>query len=457
MISRALESLGLRPLSEQRPLTANWRIFRALVVVGACSTIAKLAATGKEIAVAGWFGRNDDLDAFLVAMILPTTVVGLLASSFSGSISPSYIKIREMQGVAAAQELFSSIQLASFVLLIGIFLLLAATAPYYLPILASGFNSEKLRLTLRLSYVVLPFLILSGVEAVWSAILNAGEKFALPAVIPVVTPLITVVFLLGLGRIWGVYALATGVVAGAFVELIILAFAMRAHGIRLRPRWYGVSSELLHVMRQYAPLAVSALIMSASFLINQSMAAMLKGGSVSALSYGNKIINVVTTLTSAAIYTAILPYFSQMVARKDWSACRRTVKVYSGLILAATIPLTLGLILASRPLVRVLYQRGAFTETDTAVVSTVQICFAIMIPFYTWATLFVRLLSSLTRNHILAYGAAINITLNVILNLLLMRRLGVAGIALATSIVSIFTCMFAGFFALKALRQEEQG
>src|SRR5437879_12435763 len=113
IVSKALETIGLRPASPGRPLTANWKILRAVVIVGACSGVAKLAATAKELAVANWFGRGDALDAFLIAMILPLTITGLLAASFNGAMIPPSIQTRERSGPEAAAELLSRVKLVT--------------------------------------------------------------------------------------------------------------------------------------------------------------------------------------------------------------------------------------------------------------------------------------------------------------------------------------------------------
>lgn len=455
IVFQVLESIGVLPASKERPLTANWKIFRAAVVIGAWSVVAKLAATGKELAVAAWFGRGDSLDAFLIAMILPATVVGLVAGSFSGALIPTYIHVRENQGQKAAEKLFSNVQILSLTLLVVVTIVMGLGASYYLPLLGSGFGSAKLLLTRRLLYLLLPFLILSGTLAVWSSILNAGERFTLPALTPIVTPLVVILTLLILGRAGGIFAVAVGTIAGSLLEVTLLGWAISAQGISLIPRWYGFSPELRLVLRQYGPMTAAALLMGTSPIIDQAMAAMLKGGSVAALSYGNKIVTTIAFLCSAALSTAILPYLSQMVTKKDWSGCRRTLRVYSRLVLSVTIPIAIGLIVCSRPIVRLLYQRGAFTASDTEVVSAVQIFFALLIPFYTWAALFVRLLSSLHRNDLLAYGSVLNVCLNILFNFILMRRFGVAGIALSTSLVYLISCVFLGYWALKLLRLEE--
>jgi putative peptidoglycan lipid II flippase len=96
----------------------------------------------------------------------------------------------------------------------------------------------------------------------------------------------------------------------------------------------------------------------------------------------------------------------------------------------------------SRPLITLLFQRGAFTNADTELVSRIQICYLIQVPFYILSLLFVKFLSAAKRNDVLMYGAVISLILDVILNLLLMREWGVAGIAISTSCVYAVSCFY---------------
>src|SRR5204862_2853758 len=135
----------------------------------------------------------------------------------------------------------------------------------------------------------------------------------------------------------------------------------RREGIPVLPRWGSVTPELRRVAAQYAPMVAGAALTSSSWAIGQAMAAMLPAGSVASLNYGNKVVGMGTEIGSMALATAVLPHFSVMVARRDWSAIRKTVRVYVRLIVLAAVPATVTLILLSKSLVRILYQRGAFT------------------------------------------------------------------------------------------------
>ena len=116
------------------------------------------------------------------------------------------------------------------------------------------------------------------------------------------------------------------------------------------------------------------------------------------------------------------------------------MKTYSALIFLVTVPITIGLVLFSHPLVRILFERGAFSAEDTKVVSGVQTFLSMQIPFYMLGTFGVRLLSALKKNVILAVISGVNAALNITLNYVLMRSMGVAGIALSTSLVYLLSC-----------------
>ncbi len=201
------------------------------------------------------------------------------------------------------------------------------------------------------------------------------------------------------------------------------------------------------------PMLAGGFLMGSTSVVDQSMAAMLPGGSVAALSYAGKIVGLILAIGATALSTAALPYFSQMVAQNDWAGCRHTLKRYSVLIFVTTVPLTLALMAFSRPLVRLVFQRGAFTAADTDLVSWVQICYSIQIPFYIGSMLFVRFLSSIRRNDVMMYGSGISLILDVSLNLVLMRVWGIAGIALSTSLVYVAAFLFLGACSVRLLGQ----
>nr|WP_242037218.1 lipid II flippase MurJ [Coleofasciculus sp. FACHB-125] len=434
--------------------STNRQIFGAAVTVALMTALVKVAAAGKELVVAWKFGTGDELDAFLIALLVPSFIINVVAGSFNAALIPTYIQVREKEGVEAAQKLFSGVIVWSLGLLLITTILMVVTAPLYLPWIARGFSREKLDLTFRLLWVIAPVVLLDGLVVIWVALLNAGERFALAALSPIITPVISVIFLLVCSS-WGIFALAGGLLCGAVLEMVVMGVALKRQGISLRPRWYGFDPHLRQVAGQYVPMIAGAFLMSSTNLVDQSMAAMLSPGSVAALNYGNRVIAFPIGLMATGLGTAVIPYFSKKVACEDWTGVRYTLKRYICLIITITVPLTGFLFFFSETIIQVLFQRGSFTHEATRLVAQVQAFYALQIPFYLTGILLVRLLSSLLSNHILLGGAIINLTTNVLFNFIFMRKIGLPGIALSTSCVYLISLVFLMRYYLYKMKKIE--
>ncbi len=442
--------LEVKPNSMSGPLgrglgavtsAVNLKIFRAVTILSGLSGVVLAATTVRELVVANYFGRSDALDAYVTAYVLPLFIVNLVSKSFDVAVIPTFVEVRESEGAEVAQRLFSGALVWSLALLVTIAVLLAAFAPYYLPWLASGFSSSKLLLTRKLLYFMLPLIVMSAVTVNGTALLNVGERFAMPALLPVLPPIGGLLCLIEFGKRWGIYSLAAGTVTGTALQAASLVVLARSHGVSLRPCWHGLDPKLRQVIGQYIPMVAGALLMGTTELVDQAMAAMLQPGSVAALGYARKIVNVLVVVGAIPLGAATLPYFSDMVAKRAWDACRHTLRTYTGLIFLVTVPITAGMVVFARPLVRILFQRGAFTAMDTTVVSHTEAWLALQVPFYLAGNMAVRLISALKRNGVLMLIAAVNTVLNAVLNWVLMKRYGVAGIALSTSIVYLVSCV----------------
>jgi putative peptidoglycan lipid II flippase len=418
----------------------NRQIFTATIIIGLLTGLSKFASVGKELVVAWRFGTGDEIDSFVMALVVPFFVTTVVANSLSTALIPTYIKVRE-ESPKAAQQLFAGIMTRAIGLLIVVTIAVAFTASLYLPIMASGFSAAKLDLTNRLLWSVSPTILLYGIVNILAGVMNAGEKFALAALTPVLAPLATVMMLLAFPD-WGIYALAGGMICGSLSEMIVLGIALHRQGINLKPQWLKSDANLELVIKEYFPVIVGSFLMCSTNLVDQSMAGMLSPGSVAALGYANRVIALPLSLVTLALGTAVVPYFSQTIARKDWRKIDHTFKYYLRLIFITMIPLTILFILASKLIVQVLFERGSFTPENTQLVSQIQILYALEIPFFIASIFVVRLINSIGINHYLAWGSAINLIANIIGNYVFSIWLGVAGLALSTSLVHFISFVF---------------
>jgi putative peptidoglycan lipid II flippase len=436
-----------------RGSSVNRRIFRAATSVAAVGIVVKIMATGKEIAVAGVYGRSDAMDAFLAAALIPSLLINLISESMNQALVPTLIRVREQEGQERAQELLSSSMLWMCVLLAAASAAMALAARGFFPLIASHFPANKLELAIRIFYALLPVVLITGIATNCTAVLNTFERFALPALAPVVISVAIILGALLLGGRLGIWAMVYSMLAGSALHAAIVAWMMDAHGYRFRLRWHGMTDAASEVVHQYGPMLLSAVVASGGLLVDQAMAAMLPAGSVSALVYANRFVSVVLTLLAGAFSTAVVPYLSRMIAHRDWARCRHTLRTWARLTALVSAPIAVLLIAGAHLLIQVTLQHGAFGQADTAVVTKVLAMYAIQIPFFACSRVFYRFIVAMRRTDLIFYCGTINLGLDVVLNLVLMRWFGVAGIALATSLWTVSTFIFLWYWSSRLLAE----
>jgi putative peptidoglycan lipid II flippase len=437
------DSVADRPIVESIRATTGL-LLAAATRIASVTLLVKGAALAKDVAVAWNFGTGDSIDAFVIAAAVASFVSVIIGGSLQTAFMPSYIRIRQHQGPAAAQALLSSMGARSICLLTLVAIFTLAAAPWYLPVLARGFDQAKLRLTFTLLVIMMPAGALTGVGFLWTAVLNASGRFALPALAPLMTPLLTLGMLV-VGSSWGVLVLAAAYLVGALLEITLLGALVSGLGIRLALRWQRPGPEVRLVWLQFLPMIGASCLMGGTNLVDQGMAASLGGGSVAALAYGYKVVAALLTL-AAGVWTAALPFFSTLVARRDWKALQGILLRSLAFIFAGTIPLAGLLFIGSRLIVQTVFQRGAFSVEDTDIVATVLSFYALQIPAYVGGIVVMRLISAMGRNHLLTWLFGMNLLVDVVLNYLFMHWFGVAGIALSSACV--YTVSFLIVFAM---------
>jgi putative peptidoglycan lipid II flippase len=328
---------------------------------------------------------------------------------------------------------------------------MALAARGLFPLIASHFPPEKMELAIRLFYALLPVVLITGIATNCTAVLNTFDRFAWPALAPVATPVLIILGALTLSGRYGIWAMVYSTLAGALVHAGAVAWMMDARGYRFRLWWHGATEATREVAQQYGPVLLSGVAASGGLLVDQSMAAMLPAGSVSALAYANRFVSVVVTLLAGAVSSAVVPHFSRMIAHCDWTGCRTTLRTWVRLTLLISTPIALALIAGSHWLIRLTYQHGVFGPHDTALVTPVLAMYAVQIPFFVSSRVFYRFLVAMRRTDLIFYCGALNLALDIILNLVLMRWFGVAGIALATSLWTISTFVFLWYWSRKLL------
>jgi peptidoglycan biosynthesis protein MviN/MurJ (putative lipid II flippase) len=202
-------------------------------------------------------------------------------------------------------------------------------------------------------------------------------------------------------------------------------------------------------------VALASVVATASPVVDQFMAATLGEGRVATLGYANRIVSVVLVVIATGVGTVLLPRFSTAAVGSGGGELRMVFRRSTKMALGVACVVAVALVALADPLVRTLLQGGELTAGDADVIVDVLRLYALQVPFYVFGVIGARLLNALERNSWLVVMGLANLVVNVGLNLLLMSRYGVRGIAAGTSAVYALSSLVMAFATQEALRRSD--
>ena len=406
----------------------------AVWMVAAGAAAVRVAAAIKDLVVANRFGTSDALDAFLIAFALVIFLTSTFRSSFFSAFVPRFLEAGVRGGPEGASELLRRVLLVHLGLLAALALTLAVLAPSVVAVIAGGFPPDKQELTRQLIVALAPFVVLDGAAGIYTATLNARGRFVTAALVAAIPPVVTLGAVASLSGRFGVYTLVGGAVAGAALEAGASAALVRREGVRVLPALRRPGPDGIEVFKAFAILAGGGALMSANTVVDQAMAATAGGGSVAALGFAAKIPAAVLGLAGLALGTTMLPHFAEFAANRRFDEMAAALRRHTLRIGLAGAAMALLLAAVSRPLVRLLFEHGSFGPADTARVATIQSLYALQIPPFLVGIVAARYLNALGRDRWILAVSALNFVLNFAGNWVLLRFMGLPGIALSTSL-----------------------
>jgi putative peptidoglycan lipid II flippase len=423
-----------------------------MVATGAAAV--RVAAAIKDLVVANRFGTGDALDAFLIAFALAIFLTSTFRSAFFSAFVPRFLEAGVRSGPAGASDLLGRVLWLHLMLLVALALALLACAPSVVAVIAGAFPPDKRELTQRLLTALAPFVVFDGAAGIYTATLNARGRFVTAALVATIPPVVTLGAVASLSGRFGVYTLVGGAVAGAALEAAAAALLVMREGMRVLPAVARPGSAGMEVFKAFAILAGGGALMSANTVVDQAMAATAGAGSVASLGFGAKIPAAVLGLAGLALGTTMLPHYAEFVAGRRFREMATALRRHAVRVGAAGVAAALFLAVASRPIVRLLFEHGSFGPADTARVATIQSLYALQIPGFLVGIVAARFLNALGRDRWIFAVSASNFVLNFALDWVLLRFFGVPGIALSTSLLYCVAATILLVLCRRAMREK---
>lgn len=373
--------------NQQAQADARGGLFRSTAVFGAMTLLSRLAGFARDVLQARLFGASGLVDAFTVAYQVPNYLRRIFAEgSFASAFVPVLSELRQKGDPVALRHFVDHVAgalCAVLLLVTGLGMLLA---PWLAALMAPGFAAEagKLELTGHMLQVVFPYLFFVSMTAFAGAVLNSFQRFALPALTPVLHNLTVIAAMLLLaGHLeLPIMALAWGVLAAGALQMALLWPALRRLGLFPRLRLNLADAGVRRVFTLMVPTLFSASVAQLNLIVGTVFASLLVEGSRSWLYYSDRLVELPLGLFGVALGTVILPHLSRRHADTDAQGFRQALDWGLRTVLLGAVPAALGLLALAEPLVGTIYQRGQFDARAAAMTALSLSAMSLAIPAF---------------------------------------------------------------------------
>jgi len=415
-------------------------LVKSTLTIGSFTFISRITGFVRDVIMANMIGASWLSDAFFVAFKLPNFFRRLFAEgAFNAAFIPSFSAILTEQGREAAIKFAGEVLSVLLLVLLALNAIFIIFMPWIMPLFAPGFTDtpEKFNLTVTLSQITFPYILFISLVSLLGGVLNSMGKFAAPAASPILLNLCMIGGMVWLTNIseTPAHALAYSVFIAGIVQfawLVYICVRLDMMPAIASPRMTKQVKTMLLLM---APAALGSGVQQLNLLIDVIIASHIPGA-VSYLYYADRITELPIGMIGVAVGTALLPMLSKQIKSGNLDQARTTMNRALELVLLFGLPCTAALCVIAEPIIRVLYQHGAFTGADMLATKNALIAFTVGLPAFLAVKIFAP---GFFANHDTKTPfkiAMLCVVVNLFFNLVLVFVFHMAhvGMALATSI-----------------------
>ncbi|MBN1949460.1 MAG: murein biosynthesis integral membrane protein MurJ, partial [Candidatus Cloacimonetes bacterium] len=407
--------------------------------------ISRVFGLIRDIVMTNYFGTSYAADAFQAAFQIPNLLRKLFGEgALSAAFVPIYNEIGIKRGFAAQFKFAVNVLSFLTTILLIICLLGIILAPWLVRLLAPGFNEITYLLALKLVRIMFPYLMLIGLSSTLISILNSHDYYFIPGLtsaflnVAMFGSLLIFINLTGetdLARLAVVWS--WGVVLGGILQTVVNFPLLARIGYRFGINFRTGSEALKALWQRFIPGAVGLAIRQINLAVDLILASLLVTGSLAALNYGNRLMQLPLGIFGVSAGVAVLPLFSRQIAGREWKTLSENLRFALVAVTFIMLPLTAVIAGLGEDVVRIVFQRGAFDQTSLIMTNRALVCYALGLVFFSVNRILIPVFyangDTLTPVRI----SVVIVVLNIVLNLILMQFLQHAGLALATSLSAL--------------------
>jgi len=417
------------------------KLLKSAGKVGFLTGISRVLGYVRDAALAAVLGAGLGMDAFAIAFRIANLFRRLLGEgAMTASFVPVFTHFREEHSKEEVWEFACKFFYTLALILAALVVLQIIFAPFIVHVMSPGFAQieGKWELTIFLNRLMAPYLFFVGLSAVLMAILNSLRSYAVSAANPIFFNLAVILSAFSISKLFHEPAIgiAIGVLFGGFLQMAVQIPQVRSKGMMFKPSISFSHPEIQKIGLLMGPGIIGIGIYQVNLLVDSIIGSLLPEGSVSALYYSNRVVELVQGIFIVSFATVILTEMSKHASQKNHEAMRDTLSFSLRMASFVAVPASFGLMVLAYPITQVLFQRGEFTAEDTARSAFALAFYAVGICSVAGARIMVQAFYAVRDTKTPVRSAFVCLFVNIAGNLLLMRPMQQGGIALATSLAA---------------------
>jgi putative peptidoglycan lipid II flippase len=409
---------------------------KTALLVMVITILSKILGFGREIVLSYVYGASAITDAYLISQTIPYVVFSFIGAGIATGFIPLYNRIFKEQGRLEANKYTNNLSNALLLLVSIIVAFVFLFTQPIVKIFASGFSRETLELAIKFTRISIVGIYFVANINIFASFLQIHKNYIIPALLGFPMNLVIIASLF-ISTKTNIYVIAIGSVLATASQLLLLIPFVRKSGYRYQPV-LNLKDEYIKTMVIIAlPVIAGQSVNQINVLVDRTLASGIAVGGISALNYANRLNGFVQGLFVASISTVLYPMISKMAAEDNMNGLKASISEAISVINLLVIPATIGAMIFSKEIVTLLFGRGAFTPEAIDMTGGALFYYSIGMIAFGLRDILSRAFYALQDTKTPMINATIAVVINIILNIVLSKYLGIGGLALATSIAAI--------------------
>lgn len=415
----------------------NKKILFYMIIINLISMITGFI---RDSSIAYSLGATGTSDIFMFIINLPTILFSALGWVIMSTFLPTYTEVMINQNSSKLNKFSNTFIKSSAAFSAIISIILITFNRFFISILAPGFKGESFLLTKKLFFIIVPSLIFLTIASCMAAILNANKKMLWVSLLGIPINIMTIIGIIIIYPRYGIELVTYTVLVGSIIQVIIFVYPLIKTGFKFSSDFDLKDENMKKIMRTIAPMIIGVMAQQINSMFGGAITSTLSAGSLTSYNLATKIVNATYSSIILIGISYIFPYLASDFSSGKIEKFKLKVSKSIKIIFIILMPITILLINLNKEIITILYGYGNFTADSIRLTSRILVFSSIGIVFMGIRELVNRSYYSAKDTKTPMKYSVLGIIVNVILGIVLSMRMGVVGVALASTIsISIST------------------